>query len=151
MSYTRCETDFAGKWGQMVGQKFEKFISKWKWILVLSLGCAIFVSFMIFKYVDQLPEKKLAEDFVRTNPEIKAYFGEVLSVSSGTAGSRITYEFDGTREGYYSFRIGGRKKSGQVVVRWYSEGSGINFQANSIELHEPWKNPVLIWSSEQRE
>ena len=136
---------------QMEGQKFEKLISKWKWILVLSLACAVFVSFIIFKFVDQLPEKKLAEDFVRNNRKIQNYFGLLEFVSNGDGGSGVRYEFDGTREGYYSFRIGGRKKSGQVVVRWYSEGSGINFKVNSIELHEPWKNPVLIWTSEQRE
>lgn len=134
----------------MVGQKFEKLIYKWKWILVLFLACAFFVSFMIFKFVDQLPEKKLAEDFVRNNQKIQNYFGLLEFVSDGDGGSSVSYKKD-RLEGYYSFRVKGAKKSGEVRISWYSEGSGINFKVNSIELHDPWKNPVLIWSSEQRE
>ncbi|MHC4694592.1 MAG: hypothetical protein ACYS67_17775 [Planctomycetota bacterium] len=130
----------------------KKFALKWFWLLLfISVVGGVIALLLVHTFLDKLPEKELAKEFLRTNPEIKVYFGEVLSVSSGTAGSRVTYGFDGTRVGYYSFRIGGRKKSGQVVVRWYSEGSGINFKVNSIELHEPGKNPVLIWSSEQRE
>jgi len=138
----------------MTKNRNKKFALKWFWlILIISVVAGVVALLLVHTFLDKLPEKELVKEFLRTNPEIKAYFGEVLSVSSGTAGSRVTYEFDGTgaREGYYSFRIGGRNKSGQVVVRWYSEGSGINFKVNSIELREPRKNRVLIWSSEQRE
>ena len=134
----------------MVGRKIEKLISKWKWILVIFLACAFFVSFLIFKFVDQLPEKKLAEDFVRNNQKIQNYFGLLEFVSEGDGGSNASYKRD-RLEGYYSFRIKGAKKSGEVRISWHSEGSGINFKVDSIELLEPWKSPVLIWFSEERE
>jgi hypothetical protein len=88
--------------------------------------------------------------FLWNNQKIQNYFGLLEFLSDGDGGSSISYKRD-KLEGYYSFKVKGAKKSGEVSISWYSEGSGINFKVNSIELHEPWKNPVLIWSSEQRE
>lgn len=131
----------------MTKNRNKKFALKWFWLLLfISVVAGVIALLLVHTLLDELPEKELAKEFLWTNPKVKAYFGEVLSVSSGMAGSRVRYEFDGTREGYYSFRIEGRKKSGQVRVRWYSEGSGTNFTVHSVELLEPGKQPLGIWA-----
>lgn len=128
-----------------------KLMSKWKWIVLGFFVCAFAMAFLIFMFVDQLPERGLAEDFLRTNQKIREYFGDIEDVSYNKQDAANVSFGRGKREGMHSFSIKSSKKSGNVRVHWHSEGSGINFTVDSVELIERGKKPTVIWPSSVEE
>jgi len=132
----------------MQKHRSERSIYKWKRILLVLLASVVLVPVLIIKFVNRIPEKKLARNFLLQNEVIETLFGPVISMTDGTNGSSVSYS-KSILEGYYSFYIEGKKKSGQVVIQWHSKGSGIGFGVDTVEFLEPFKEPVLIWSSKQ--
>jgi len=127
----------------------EILLSKWGIIIGLGIcGCAIVASLLGYWFVDQLPERQLVENYLRGNPTIKNEFGNILSISYGGDGSGVSFRSGGL-EGYYSYIVKGEKKSGVVRVSWQSRGKGVDLVVKSIELLEPWKDPVVIWPDKE--
>ncbi len=124
--------------------------SRRKWIVpavAFCFICAVVVPILSWRFVDQLPERDLARDFVLANQRLQRFFGIIESVSySREAGGSVAFK-QGRREGHYCFKVEGGSLSGTIKVRWHSEGSGVNFTVETVELLEPWKSsPEVIWS-----
>jgi len=133
----------------MNGGGTKKIISMGPKVAIFCLICGLMAALLIHIFLDRLPERDLARKFILNNEAIEEQFGEVISIKYGGSGARVSYG-DGEREGVYSFTIKGTKKEGIVKVRWYSEGSGIGFGVERIELVENWKQSVTIWSSDSK-
>jgi hypothetical protein len=130
----------------MVKSTDSKRVWKWIWpLLFISVPCGVTALVLVHVFLDTLPEKDLAKDFLRENPRAIAFFGEVLSVSRGNAGSRVTSQLDGRREGHYCFWVEGTKRSGEVFVYWTSKGSGSDFKVNKVEFYQRGKGHITIW------
>jgi hypothetical protein len=110
--------------------------------------CAFIVAILIYLFVQKIPEKNLAKEFLINNQKIIEMFGSVNSISDGTNSSRVFYTSDKTY-GFYSFRIAGNKMRGEVLIHWSSKGSGVDFKVDKIEIVEPRKDPLVIWNSEK--
>jgi len=110
----------------------------------------LLISLLLHIFIDRIPERKLARRFILNNQEIQEQFGKIISVKYGGNGAYVRGTY-GKKEGKYSFTIKGTIKKGVVAVRWHSEGSGIGFRVESIELLENWKQPVIIWQSKPDE
>lgn len=130
----------------LMKERSKKLLAKWKIWLPLFVGCACLTAFLLFKFVDQLPERELARDFLLGNTKVREYFGTLKEVSYDAENAAKVSFGRRRREGIYPFKIKGTKNSGVIRVSWHSEGSGINFTVDMLELLEPWKNPVVIWS-----
>ncbi len=131
----------------MISVKNNKYFKKWKWFILLFIICGLIVSLSLYIFVDKVPERELAENFVLMNKRIQAEFGEPLSVES-IISAEVSYKWK-RREGEYTFYIKGGKKTGTIRVRWHSKGKGVDFAVKSIELLEPLKVPRVIWPSNQ--
>jgi len=129
--------------------RIKKNIPMWLKFALFCIACSLTISFLIYKFIDRIPERNLSHRFLLNNQEIQEQFGNVISVKYGGNGSHVSYK-DGRMEGSYSFTIKGTIKEGVVCIQWHSEGSGSGFKVESIELLEAWKQPVIIWSSEEK-
>jgi hypothetical protein len=132
----------------MVESTQSKRVWNWVWpLLPIGVLICLAVALLIYFYVDRLPEKELAKEFLRTNANMIDYFGEVLSISSGTSGARVSYRFnERERQGYYSFHIKGTTRAGEVVIDWTSEGSGRSFTVDKVYVFARGKGPIVLWA-----
>lgn len=127
----------------------KKKISMWCKITLFCLIGGLPVALLIYIFVDRIPERDLAREFILNNKEIQNQFGEVISIKYGGDGSYVSFK-NGKKEGEYSFTIKGTLTEGVVRVQWHSEGSGIGFRVERIELIEAKKQPVEIWSYDNK-
>ena len=133
----------------MNGGGTKKKISMWSKFAIFCLIGGLPIALLLHVLINRLPERDLARKFILNNEAIEEQFGKVISIKYRGSGSYVSYEF-GKREGAYCFIIKGTKKEGVVQVQWYSEGSGIGFGVERIELVENWKQSVTIWSSDSK-
>lgn len=127
----------------------KKKISMWSKFALFCLLGGLPVVLLLHVLINRLPERDLARKFILCNGVIEEQFGKVISIKYRGGGSHVSYEF-GKREGAYCFTIKGTMKEGVVRVQWYSEGSGVGFGVERIELLEDWKQAVTIWSSDNK-
>ncbi len=125
-------------------------IKRYKLLLAVAVVIIIFVAVSIHIFVDKIPERELARNYILTSEDIHLIFGEVLSVKAGDGGACVSYSITGRVEGYYSFKVKGEIRNGEVRIAWHSKGAGEDFAVDIVELLEPWKDPIVIWSSENR-
>ncbi len=125
-------------------------IKRYKLLLVVAVVIMIFVAVSIHLFVDKIPERELARNYILTSEDIQLIFGKVLSVAPGDSGASVDYSFTGRVEGFYTFKVKGEVRNGEVRIQWHSKGSGTDFAVETVELLERWKDPVTIWPSEER-
>ncbi len=130
----------------MISVKDNKYFKKWKWFILLFIVCALIVSLCNYIFVYKGPERELAKTFALANAKVQSEFGELLSIES-IRSAKISYK-QNKHEGNYTFNINGNKKSGAIRIRWHSMGEGVDFTVESIELLEPLKDPMIIWTAQ---
>ena len=126
-------------------------IKRYKLLLVIFVVAAIVTSVIIFRFAYNIPEEELARDYILTSQVIQSRFGKVLLVKRGVSGAKVSYSYTGRVEGSYTFVVEGEVNTGEIRIRWHSKGSGEDFTAESMELLEPWKDSVTIWSADKPE
>ncbi len=126
-------------------------IKRYKLLLIIMVVAAIVTPVLVYKFVYDIPERELARDYILTSQAIESNFGKVLSVKRGRSSDRVSHSITGRVEGYYTFLVEGEVNAGEIRVRWHSEGSGEDFTVESMELLEPWKDSVTIWSADKPE
>ncbi len=87
-------------------------------VVVCVLAGANIAMFVAFT-PDLSAEKALCEEFIRSNPEIAAAFGEVALKQ---AGYEITLSGDSV-SGLFRYRVQGSRRSGQIEAVWKGSGT----------------------------
>lgn len=115
------------------------------WILLscVCIGLGAVIAILVYKLIEERPEKVLIQTFLLSSPEVVERFGAPLSVTYTPEGAAVEFHADKVR-GKYRFAISGSKISGVVRVHWITD---VNHacRVESIDLLNSPEVPERIW------